>query len=56
MFHQDRAWEEYFREYGCVACGRTDVEHVANGLCASCRTRILARLEEIISRVMGAHR
>jgi uncharacterized Zn finger protein (UPF0148 family) len=41
-------WELYFRESGCVVCGRKDVEHAGHGFCPTCRDSVTGRLKQII--------
>ena len=41
-------WQNFFKKFGCVACGRTDVPHIGSGFCGNCRERIIANLTLIL--------
>lgn len=47
----------YFDRYGCVRCGRGDVEYCAGGLCTACNGLIndrLKRTDRVLKRRYGS--
>ncbi len=47
MSETQQLWDLYFQNHGCIACGRTNVEHKQNGFCGDCYERIAVQLRDI---------
>jgi hypothetical protein len=47
---QQRKWQYYFEEWGCLRCARKDVRHESLGMCVACHARIYQRLANILRR------
>ena len=45
---QQRKWHNYFEEWGCLICETKNRPHVSNGMCQSCHSRTLHRLQAIL--------
>jgi hypothetical protein len=45
---QQRKWQHYFLEFGCLICRKKNRAHTSNGMCSACRRRTDARLRAIL--------
>lgn len=45
---QQRKWHGYFEQWGCLVCGKTDGQHVSQGMCGTCHHRTTMRLQRIL--------
>jgi hypothetical protein len=52
-FDYRKRMADYFTDYGCMRCERTDVPHQSNGMCRECKTRIYTRLVMSAKRRMS---
>jgi hypothetical protein len=45
---QQRKWQYYFEEWGCLICGTKDRPHETLGMCQACHKRTMSRLTGIL--------
>jgi hypothetical protein len=47
---QQRKWQHYFEEWGCLICGNKERGHFTLGMCTPCYHRTSQRLARILRR------
>jgi hypothetical protein len=44
---------DYFDDYGCMRCDRTDVLYKSNGMCRGCLSTVFGRLQHSVTKRSG---
>ena len=44
---------DYFDDYGCMRCDRTDVLYKSNGMCGACMSTVFGRLQHSVRKRSG---